>query len=163
MLAKEEESIHAVGFSGTHAGMPFEGIFSEWHATLQIDTSELSSSNIAATIAVASATDGVALHDSTLPEAEWFDVETFPQASYQAHHIEQREDGRFKLKGTLVIKGYEVEVDSLILSINGEQAIIDGQVSVNRTDINMGMESDPDGTWVSMDIGISVHLVANKR
>ena len=158
-----DPSVSVVGFSGVHAGASFEGRFNKWQAMLDIDKREVTRSKITAIIEVASATDGIPLHDSTLPEAEWFDVKNFPQAYYRTTRIKVRHDGRYDLEGTLELKGRKVGVSTLILSIKDEQATIEGLVTVNRADINMGMESDPDGSWVSMDIGVSVHVLASVR
>jgi len=150
-----------VGFSGAHAGTPFEGRFVQWHANLGINVNDINTSTITAEIAVGSATDGVPLHDNTLPSSEWFDVEQFPSAYYETHIIEPLGEGRFNLFGTLTIKGRAIEVGPLQLSIDeGQVLTIEGALSVDRAQIDMGMESDPTGTWVSREIGILVKVIA---
>lgn len=156
-----DPSRSVLGYSGVHAGAPFAGRFGQWHATLHLDTGDVANSEIAGSIAVASASGGVPLHDSTLPGAEWFDAVNFPTAEYRALRIERREDGRYDIEGTLTIKGHVVEVLPLVLAIDGREARIEGQFSIDRAAIDMGMESDPDGNWVSREIVVNVRVFAH--
>jgi cytochrome b561/polyisoprenoid-binding protein YceI len=150
----------SIRFSGAHAGVAFNGRFSEWSADIRFDPNNLDASSANVTIRTGSASDGVALHDQSLPGAEWFDVANHPTATFRTERIERHGDG-YRARGTLTMKGRPVDVRlPFTLTINGDRAVMDGQMSLRRRDADLGMESDPDAEWVSEDIDIAVHVEA---
>jgi len=149
-----------IQFAGVHAGQPFLGRFDDWQAAIHIDALQPERSFIAALVATASATDGVSLHDRSLPQAEWFDVANHPHASYRSTVIEPLEDGGYALSGVLTIKGKFVALAPLTLRIDGDALSIRGTVTIDRADVEMGMESDPRGQYVSRMIEIRVDVAA---
>src|SRR5437868_4665499 len=106
-----------IAFSGIHAGVPFRGRFTRWQADLRLDSADLTRSHIAATIETASASDGVPLHDASLPQAEWFDTADHPLATFRATRIRQGGDHRYVIDGTLTIKGRDIAVSPLALQV----------------------------------------------
>ena len=102
------------------------------------------------------------MHDSTLPEREWFDVDSHPYAYFLSTRLEPRAEGEFELSGQLTIKGYTVEINGLMLKSNDNEMRIYGDTYLDRADIDMGMESDPAGDYVSRRIGIHVDITARR-
>ncbi|MFA5632628.1 MAG: cytochrome b/b6 domain-containing protein [Porticoccaceae bacterium] len=149
-----------IQFAGVHAGRPFTGRFDEWQAAIHIDTRAPSRSFIAAAVATASAADGIPMHDRSLPQAEWFDVARHPHATYRSTAIEARGDGSYALSGILTIKGNSLELAPLTLRINGDSLSISGTLAIDRADVAMGMESDPNGQHVSRTVEIQVEIIA---
>jgi cytochrome b561/polyisoprenoid-binding protein YceI len=155
-----DQSKSSIRFSGTHAGVAFNGRFSDWRADIRFDPNNLDASTATVTIQTGSASDGVTLHDQSLPGAEWFDVANHPTATFRTERIERHGDG-YRARGTLTIKGRPVDVRlPFTLTINGDSAVMDGEMSLRRRDADLGMESDPDAEWVSEDIDIAVHVEA---
>lgn len=148
-----------IAFSGVHAGVPFRGRFTRWSADIRLDLADVAQSHIAATIQTGSATDGVPLHDETLPQAEWFDVENHPVATFRTTRIQQEGD-RYDVEGTLTIKSHDMALSPLTLTIDGDRVTISGRVTIDRRDADMGMESDPDAAWVSREIVIDVRVTS---
>jgi len=152
-----------IAFSGEHAGKTFRGHFTRWRADLQLRPDDPTASHIGATIHTGSATDGVRLHDRTLPEAEWFDVANHPTASFQATAITPNGENQFRIAGVLEIKNNAIEVPNLVLTLQPDQATITGQLIIDRADADLGMESDPRGEWVSRRIEVEVMVTAVPR
>lgn len=149
-----------IRFSGAHVGRAFSGQFTQWRARLQFDPGMVEPAHIVAVISTGSATDGVPMHDSTLPEREWFDVDTHPYAHFVSTRLIPQANGEFALAGQLTIKGHTVEINGLMLKSNGNEMRIYGDTYLDRADIDMGMESDPAGDYVSRRIGIHVNIKA---
>ena len=149
-----------IGFAGTHAGARFRGVFTRWQADLRIAPANPAASRITATIQTGSATDGIRLHDETLPEEEWFDVVAHPVAHFESGAIEPDGEGGYRLSGALTIKGHTVPVTGLSLRLDGDRGRIRGEFSLDRAAVNLGMESDPRGQWVSREIEVSVDVRA---
>lgn len=157
-----EGGASAIRFSGVHAGTPFSGTFSDWSADIRFDPDRLDASSANVTIRTGSASDGVALHDQSLPQREWFDAADQPTATFQTRRIERRGDG-YRASGALTIKGHTINLTlPFTLTINGDRAIMDGHATISRREADLGMESDPDGEWVSPDIDVAIHVEATR-
>jgi cytochrome b561 len=152
-----------IAFSGVHAGTAFKGEFSRWQADIRFQPESPETAVITATIDTASATDGIPLHDETLPQSEWFDVATYPVASVHSSSIRLVDDNRFAIDGELSIKGQTVDLYGFVLQLKGDNLHISGDIILNRRDINLGMESDPQGEWVSLEIPVNLALSATRR
>ncbi|MEK6806322.1 MAG: cytochrome b/b6 domain-containing protein [Pseudomonadota bacterium] len=147
----------AVHFSGTHAGVPFRGRFSRWQADIRFDPADLMHSQIGGTFETASASDGVVLHDESLPQKEWFDVERHPAASFRSTRITSD-----TVDGVLTIKGHALPV-TLALSVAGDSMTLNGRFEVDRAAADLGMESDPEGQYVSRKITVEVRIEATRN
>lgn len=151
-----------IAFAGTHAGIAFRGRFTRWDGDIRFDARAPRASSIGATVETASAHDGVPLHDESLPQAEWFDSKTFPQATYRSTRIVPKRDGSFDVEGVLEIKGRELKVPALSLRPEGGTLTITGKFEIDRKDANLGQESDPDGEFVSRSIDVDVRVLARR-
>ena len=148
-------------FSGTHAGVAFEGRFAEWRADIRFDPDNLNASSVIVTIQTTSASDGVPLHDQSLPGAEWFDAANHPTAVFRATSFRARGAGAYEARGTLTIKGRAADIRlPFTLRIEGGRAVMDGAATIDRREADLGMGSDPDAEYVSREIGVRVHVEA---
>ncbi|MGJ8670714.1 MAG: cytochrome b/b6 domain-containing protein [Oceanococcus sp.] len=159
--ADEENS--EIGFSGVHADETFHGYFAEWWVDLQLNPAAPAQSTLRARIKTSSARDGDVLHEQTLPQSEWFDSNNHPEAEFTSSLIKPLNTGDWAVFGTLTIKGRQVQVGPLPLKILQNQATLSAQIKIDRADFNMGMQSDPNGKWVSRDIEIHITLMASAR
>jgi polyisoprenoid-binding protein YceI len=158
-----DQGASSIRFSGTHAGVNFNGAFARWSADIRFDPNNLDDSTATVTIQTGSAADGVPLHDQSMPEAEWFDVANHPTATFRTTRIRERGAGRYEADGTLTLKGRGLNIDMpFTLRIDGNRAVMDGNIEIDRRDANLGMESDPDAEYVSREIGVRVHVEATR-
>jgi cytochrome b561/polyisoprenoid-binding protein YceI len=151
-----------IAFAGKHAGVPFRGRFDRWQADLRFNPVGPSVITVAAVIETASATDGVALHDQTLPMPEWFDVERHPEARFAATRIAPKPRGGHTVEGALTLKDRVIPVPPLDLVVDGDTMRITGRFQIDRADANLGMESDPSGEYVSRRIDVEVRVLARR-
>lgn len=150
----------SIRFSGNHAGDDFHGRFTRWTADIRFDPANPAGSTITATVDTASATDGNPLHDETLLQDEWFDVARYPTASFRATRIAPLGADRYAVEGILTIKDRPLPVAGLTATLGLGRLRIGGNFEVGRAEANLGMESDPEGEYVSLKIGVEVDVVA---
>jgi cytochrome b561 len=151
-----------IAFSGVHAGVPFRGRFTRWSADIRFDPEQLDASHATVTIETASASDGVALHDQSLPQAEWLDTAHFPNATFRTISI-RRDGAAFTASSALTIKGKMILISlPFTLAISGDRARMDGRARISREAANLGMDSDPDAEYVSREIVVDVHVEATR-
>ncbi|MDX1497694.1 MAG: YceI family protein, partial [Salinisphaeraceae bacterium] len=149
-----------IAFAGQHAGRDFRGRFSSWHAQLDLDAEQPQQSNIVVEVKTATGKTGSKLHNKSLPEAEWFDVANYPEAVFKLIGIEPQGENSYAAYGTLSIKDKRIELPPFTLRLSNERAEFKGKAVIDRADVDIGMESDPRGEWVSRQITIQVDAVA---
>jgi cytochrome b561/polyisoprenoid-binding protein YceI len=152
-----------ITFSGTHEGKAFSGTFSNWRADIRFDPDNLPLAKVIVRIDMASARTGDAFYDGTLPEADWFDVKRNPEARFEAQAF-RREASGFAVDGTLTLKGKQVPVSfPFALSLEGDGAVMSARTVLDRTVLGLGVQSDPNGGWVSTDISVTIALRASRK
>jgi polyisoprenoid-binding protein YceI len=143
----------SIGFSGEHAGMPFEGVFEKWEATLTLPPAQ--NPEISATFYLASAKTGDRTYDSTLPEGDWFDIENTPKGEFSSTQIDLISPNRYVVKGKLTLRNITNTVEfEMVKKGNSLHANID----VERLAYKIGLDSDPDAEWVSPVIEVKLDI-----
>jgi len=150
----------SITFSGTHIGNTFEGRFESWTANIEFDPKAPGSAVVLVNIDTASARTGDATYDGTLPQADWFDVAAYPQARFEAFGATPEGGGRYSLPGKLTIRGNSVPV-TLAFEAGETEARAHTEVVLDRLDFSIGADSDPTGDWVSLEIPVTITLVAH--
>ncbi|MDR3532878.1 MAG: YceI family protein [Rhodopila sp.] len=152
-----------LGFSGVQTGAPFQGSFGKWSAEIAFDPAHPEAGHAKVTIDLASAKTGDTQRDNALPQAEWFDVKAFPQASFEATGFIAKGGNSYEAPGRLTIRGISKDVVlPFTLSINGDQASAKGHLNLVRTGFGVGQGPWATGEWVALDVGVDVDLVATK-
>jgi cytochrome b561 len=153
----------SITFSGTHAGSAFTGKFGQWAAQIAFDPADLAHSSARVVIATATGKTGDGLRDTSLSQEEWFDPAHFPRATFATTKIVAAGPGRYVADGVLTIKGKAVPVKlPFTLKIVGTTATMNGSVAVDRLAFGMGAQSDPQGAFVSKQIGLTIAVTAKK-
>jgi len=148
-----------LSFSGTQAGVPFEGQFERFTAEITFDPATLGTGAINVTIDTASAHSGSPERDGALPGADWFDVVTHPTASFTSTHIETgEEEGAYVANGTLTLKGHSQEVElPFTLTLEENSAHVTGALTLDRNDygVGTGALSSMVGSTITIHININ--------
>ena len=153
----------SIGFSGSQAGTAFTGKFGQWTGQIAFDPADLAHSSARITILTASGKTGDGMKDTSLGQADWFDPEHFPRATFVTTKIAAAGPGRYVADGVLTIKGKAVPVKlPFTLAIAGNTATMKGATNVDRLAFGMGATSDPSGQWVSKQIGLTIAVTAKK-
>jgi cytochrome b561 len=148
-----------ISFSGAHAGNQFTGRFLRWQIDAHLDSDDLSANPRGAVVVdTASAYLGNDMWDRALPEAEWFDVANYPIARFDLIDIRPDASGGYVATGDLQIKDRRVRIEGLTLTVHNDTVYIGGDLTIERADIDMGMESDPAGDWVSPLIHVTIDV-----
>jgi polyisoprenoid-binding protein YceI len=150
-------------FSGVQNEMPFKGSFGKWTAEISFDPAHPEAGHVKVTIDLASAKTGDIQRDTALPQAEWFDVKSFPQASFEAGSLVAKGGDAYEAPGKLTIRGIGKDVVlPFTLAISGDKATAKGHLSLVRTGFGVGQGAWSTGEWVALDVGVDVDLVANR-
>lgn len=156
----------SIRFSGKHAGNNFTGTFDKWKAKIVFDPNNLAASHVEVTIDTSSAKTGNSMYDGTLPTADWFDVKTYPEASFVSETIKFINDNRYQVKGLLTLRGVPLSVD-FVFTLNfapgkdgAGQATVTSSFILDRIAYGIGVKSDPKAEWVDRSIKLDLNVVA---
>jgi len=115
------------------------------------------------TVQTASARTGDATQEGSLQGAEWFDPEQYPTARFETTGFRALGGDRYEARGTLRIKDARL---SVVLPFTFREAdgvaTVAGRLQLDRTALNLGLESDPTGDWVSKMIEVQVRVSARR-
>lgn len=156
----------AIGFSFVYqdpenGDTTFNGAFGQWRADIRFDPNDLAHSSAVVIIQVASAHDGVDIHDRGLPTTEWFDAGAHPTAEFRTTSIHRSGSG-YEAAGQLTIKGHAQPVTlPFTLSIDGDHARMSGHLSISRREFDIGVHSDAND-MISPTVTINVRVDATR-
>ena len=94
-----------ISFTSRQMGVPVDGQFRKWNATIQFDLKKPEAGKVGFTIDMGSVTLGAADTDAEVVKPDWFHTAKFPQAQFQSSAIKATGKGRYEVTGQLSIKG----------------------------------------------------------
>lgn len=151
-----------IQFSGTHAGKIFNGQFMQWHAVIVFSQQDLENSHAQVTLQTGSAKTGNAMYDGTLPQADWFDSQNYPEAVFTAEEIKQDENGQYFMRGILQIRNIEQPISFPFALEQDDEggARVQATFPISRLAFDIGKGSDANAEWVSDEIQIVLDILA---
>ncbi|MGO8737646.1 YceI family protein [Rhodoblastus sp.] len=152
----------ALTFSGEQAGEKFTGRFSRFDAKISLDPQKLGEAKIVVTLDVASAATGDKQRDTALPDKDWFDQKTFPQARFESRRVTRTATG-YEAVGDLTLRGASKQIHlPFTLAIDGRKAEVKGHADLRRDAFGVGQGQWASDEWVAFDVGVDFDLKAEQ-
>lgn len=144
-----------VSFTVELSGDTTPGIFSDSTVTASIDIQNPESSSIVATVRTASVSSDNPQVESSLPDAEWFDVEGHPEAIFKSTAIAAGNNGELLVEGELTIKTTTQVVNfPMTLGTEDGKQVARGEFVINRAEFDVGMSSQATDEYVRFGVTI---------
>ena len=148
-----------IGFVSRQMGVPVDGKFKQWTAQISFDPKKPEAGKIGFTIQTGSAGFGAAETDAEVPQAAWFNVAKFPQATFQSSAIKSLGAGKFEVSGTLAIKGNsQAVVVPVSVTQAGAASTAAGSFLIKRLDFKIGDGEWADTSMVANDVQVKFKL-----
>jgi polyisoprenoid-binding protein YceI len=146
------------------------GQFTRWSGELLVPDADFNRARVSAIVDASSIDTGVADRDAHLRSADFFDVATHPEITFNTVRVEPAGDGRSRLVGNLAIKGvtrevfFDVEHGGTVRDPWGnERAAFSATTSIDRKDFgltwNQVLEAGGVAVGDRIDIEIDVEAV----
>ena len=155
----------AITWQATQAGGSFQGACTAFDADVAFDPADLAASSVTVRIDMAKCLTGEAQKDAYLPQAPWFDVAGFPEATFAAKKFRHIKGDDYVADGSLTLKGVTKPVSvPFTLAINGQTAHVTGETTLQRLAFGVG-----DGAQLSApsvagpDVLVKIDLKATKE
>ena len=139
-------------------GVLLEGIYRCFTATITFDANAPASSAFDVSVELISAKTKSADVDGGMAGSDWFDYKHHPLASFKTSEVRALGEDRYEAQGALTVKGISKNITLPFTWTQTEsQAHMLGEVSVKRTDFNIGA-----GEWASdPTIGYEVKVLVD--
>jgi polyisoprenoid-binding protein YceI len=146
------------------------GKFNDFTVEIVYDDKDVTKSTVRAVIKAASIDTGIERRDTHLRTADFFDVEKFPEITFQSTRVEKKGQ-QLVAHGSFTMRGVTKEV-ALPFTINGVKQSPDGKttlgatarITVNRRDfgINFARPDSPDflGDMVEVELNVITRAAA---
>ncbi len=141
-------------------GVPMEGKFKKFDATVDFDPAKLATSSAKVEIDVSSFEIGDAETTKEVKGKDWFDAAKYPKAVFQSTAIKAGAAGKYDVAGKLTIKGKTLDV--VVPATYKQDAagqVFDGVLPIKRTVFNIGDGGWKDTSVVADDVQIKFHIV----
>lgn len=154
----------SLNFAIEHSGISMvNGKFTNYSGTLTTEGEKLSDAEFKFIVNVKSINTNVEKRDQHLRSADFFEVEKYPEMSFESNEIiKTGKEDHYLLFGELTIKGVTKEVvfdlyyGGKIKTDQGEKLGLKAETTINRLDYNV--DYDPTGTGIAKDVNIVAHL-----
>ena len=148
-----------IAFTTKQMGVPVEGRFGKFTATIALDPKKPESGSVGFVIDTGSARFGSAELDGEVGKPEWLASTKFPQASFQSSAIKAAGAGRFEVAGKLTIKGAARDVVVPVLLVQaGATSTASGSFTIRRLDFKVGEGDWADTSMLANDVQIRFKL-----
>ena len=158
------DSYHSfLNFSVGHLGISFvDGRMDKYDGSLEMKNEDITTAKFNFTIDANSVNTGVQMRDDHLRSADFFEVEKYPDMTFESTKIlATGKPDYYLLHGKLTIKDvtkdviFDVQYGGKVKSDEVEKIGVKAKTTINRFDYNI--DFDPAATGVGKDVSIIVH------
>jgi polyisoprenoid-binding protein YceI len=151
-----------ISFTTKQMGVPVEGKFGKYSATITLDPKKPETGSVAFSIDTASARFGSAELDGEVGKPAWLSSAKFPQATFLSSAIKAAGAGKFEVTGKLSIKGATQDVVVPVqVTQAGATSTASGSFTIKRLVFKVGEGEWADTSMVADDILVRFKLALN--
>ena len=148
-----------LSFTSKQRGVPVDGRFKRFDATLAFDPKKPEAGKVSFTIDLLSVDLGSAELEAELTKVAWFDSKKVAQASFTSTALKATGPGKFEVAGKLTIKGLSRDiVVPISLSQAGPVATASGGFVLKRLEFKIGDGEWSDPSIVANDVQVKFKL-----
>jgi polyisoprenoid-binding protein YceI len=155
-----------LGFTGLLTGGTFQGSFTRFHPEISFDPADLAGSRFRVTVETASADTRDGDRDAILKGPDFFAVERWPKATFEATTFAAAGPGRYTAQGRLTLRDVTRDVAVTFTfqpTTDGQTATLAGGTRVNRLDFGVGQGDWRDTQMVGNEVKISFDLLLRRK
>lgn len=147
------------------------GSFDRWQGTIELDEQNPAASKVSARIESASINTREEKRDAHLRSADFFDVEKYPELTFESTKVEKVDAENLRVTGNLAIHGVTKEVILAVESLGkgkdpwgNERVAFQATTTINRKDfgLNWNQALEAGGVLVGEKIEIALDIQALK-
>lgn len=162
MLRPQQSSL---AFVSRQMGVPLEGSFRKFSASIAIDPAQPESGKARIDIDIASIDVGSTEAYEEVIGPSWFDTAKYPDASFISGKVTRTAPGHYEVTGKMTIRNVTREIRApFTLEQKAGELVIDGTFPLKRLDYGIGSGEWGDTDTVADEVQIRFHFtVANRK
>lgn len=131
-------------FIATQNGAPVNGEFKKFSGEIKFDPAQLSGSQIKIEIDMNSVSSSYAQIADTLKTADWFNVKSYPKATFVASHFTKTGNNAYQANGNLTLRDKTVPItlNFVLDEYSAAQSRVHGDTTIKRSAFGVGQ-----GEW----------------
>ncbi len=133
------------------------GKFTDFTVTLTNDEKDITKSSVSVVIKAASINTGIGARDNDLRTAAFFDVEKYPEITFESKRIEKRREQLIAV-GTFTMHGVSKEI-ALPFAITGINRDPSACITLNRRDFGINWRHQSVPNFVGDNVDIEINLI----
>lgn len=162
-----DQEASRVGFVAQQSGDPVPGEFKSFDAEIRFAPDRLDSSRVAVTIRIGSVDAATTEQEQTITSPSLFHTGKYPEARFVAEGFEALEEGRYRARGDLTMRGQTHPVElpfDLDITETGDtlRAVADGALTVKRLRWGIGKGQWKDTSTVPNEVRIEIRIEATR-
>jgi polyisoprenoid-binding protein YceI len=151
-----------IAFTSRQMGVPVDGKFNRFAATLSFDPARPEASKAQIDIDLASVDAGSKDANDEVVGKGWFNVKEFPKARFVTTSVKPLGNNRFEAKGQMTIKGKSKDMTvPFSYKPEGANGVFEGTLPLQRTQFGIGEGPWADTSVVADEVPIKFRLVAS--
>jgi polyisoprenoid-binding protein YceI len=149
-----------ITFVSRQMNVPVEGVFGKFLANVHINPAKAEKGKAQVDIDLSSIDAGNAEANDEVKGKNWFDVVTYPKASFVANNVKSLGGDKYEASGKITIKGKSIDIHAPF-TLKEEKGVlnIDGVFAIKRLDFGIGSGLWSDTSVVADEVEIKFHLV----
>jgi polyisoprenoid-binding protein YceI len=148
-----------ISFVGTQMGVPTEGVFKKFSATIEFDPSKPESAKVEVRVDLSSVDLGNRDFTDEVKSRNWFNVTEFPAATFVSTGVKVLGDGRYEASGRLTIKGRTRDVRlPFTVKQGGGGRRFEGALTLVRSVFGVGVGEWADPSVVADEVQVRFKL-----
>ena len=149
-----------IKFLASQEGVALQGTFNDFVANVKFDPARPDAGMVLVSVDVRSVNTGTPAANELIRSTDFFDANTFPQATFEASEFRVKDAGHYIAKGAFTLKGHTVSVPvTFVTTATPRGRWFDGSFTVSRTSIKVGQGEWADTSTLDDTVQIQFHIL----
>lgn len=149
-----------IQFMTSQEGVSLQGSFKDFAANVKFDPMHPDTGAVRVSVDVRSVNTGTPAANELIKSADFFDVATYPQATFEASEFHAQDAGHYIAKGTFFLKGHSVTLPVTFATTAAPSGRwFDGSFTISRTSFKVGQGEWSDTSTLDDTVKIQFHVL----
>lgn len=150
-----------ITFNSRQMGVPVQGGFPKFTAQVSFDPAKPEAAKVSIAVDTGAVDAGSKEANDEVVGKPWFNVRSFPTATFTATGAKPLGNGKFEIAGQLAIKGKSQPLSApFTFKTEGTNGVFDGSFTLKRLDFAVGDGPWTDVSTVANEVQVNFHIVA---
>jgi polyisoprenoid-binding protein YceI len=149
-----------IQFMASQEGVSLQGSFKDFAANVKFDPMHPETGAVRVSVDIRSVNTGTPAANELIKSSDFFDVATFPQATFEASEFHAQDAGHYIAKGSFSLKGRTVTLPVTFATTAAPQGRwLDGSFTISRTLFKVGQGEWSDTSMLDDAVKVQFHIL----